>query len=87
MRIDSKGRVSIPSDIRRSLGLNGEVLMDFDLEEGIIFLYGQCGVVVSIGACGALDAGSIPASGPEKDDDLNNRMKSSSFGGDENEKR
>lgn len=86
MRIDSKGRISIPADIRRSLGLNGEVLMDFDLEEGIVFLYGRCSVAVSIGACGALDVGSNPASDPKKDDDLNNRTKSSSFGGDENGK-
>ena len=40
LTIDSKGRISIPADIRRSLGLDSgdRILLGFDLEEGIILL-------------------------------------------------
>jgi AbrB family looped-hinge helix DNA binding protein len=72
IRIDSKGRISIPSDLRKSLGLakGSDVLMGFDLEKGIVFLIcGQGGVVLSsrkgslcitvnMGDCGSPDAGS-----------------------------
>lgn len=38
--IDSKGRISIPADIRRSLGLDSgcRIILEFDLEENIIIL-------------------------------------------------
>lgn len=68
IRIDSKGRISIPSDLRKSLGMESgsDVLLGFDLEKGIIFLVcGQGGVVlasrkgglcitVNMGDCGEL---------------------------------
>jgi AbrB family looped-hinge helix DNA binding protein len=40
IRVDSKGRISIPSDLRRSLGLESgsDVLLGFDLENGTVFL-------------------------------------------------
>jgi AbrB family looped-hinge helix DNA binding protein len=41
LTIDSKGRVSIPADIRRSFGLVSgcRLNMEFDLEEGFITLF------------------------------------------------
>ncbi len=74
IRIDSKGRISIPSDLRKSLGLakGSDVLLGFDLEKGIIFLVcGQGSVAVNMGDCGSPDAGSnlgtseSPAPDPE----------------------
>jgi AbrB family looped-hinge helix DNA binding protein len=40
LTIDSKGRISIPADIRRSLGMDSgdRILLGFDLEECIILL-------------------------------------------------
>ena len=40
LTIDSKGRISIPADIRRSLGLGSgsRVMLGFDLEEAIILV-------------------------------------------------
>lgn len=67
VRIDSKGRISIPSDIRKSIGLEfgSNALLGFDLKRGIIFIIcGQDGVAVSIRACGALGPGSNPGPDP-----------------------
>lgn len=63
-RIDSKGRISIPSDIRRSLGLETgrELVLDIDLEESVIVMRidnGQSGVVDCIGDCGSPGPGSV----------------------------
>ncbi len=68
IRVDSKGRISIPSDLRKNLGLESGsyVLLGFDLEKSIIFLVcGQGSVVVNMGDCGSPDAGSNPAPDPE----------------------
>ena len=76
--IDSKGRISIPADIRRSLGLGSgnRVLLDFDLEKDVIMLFGgswsskvndgRSGVNTSIRDCESLGPGVNPGSGPEK---------------------
>lgn len=68
IRIDSKGRISIPSDLRRSLGLElgSELLMGFDLERGIILLFcGQDGVICSTKGCGSFSPGANPGSDPK----------------------
>jgi AbrB family looped-hinge helix DNA binding protein len=74
LTIDSKGRISIPADIRRSLGLGSgsRVILDFDLEKNVIMLfggswsYGQDGVSTSTRGCESLRPGGSPGSGPKK---------------------
>ena len=65
--MDSKGRISIPSDLRRSLGFEeGDVLsVRIDLEKGMLVI-GQSGVKASTAGCGPAGPGSIPGSGPQK---------------------
>ena len=69
-KVDEKGRVSIPSGIRKSLGLStGSVLeIEFDLEYGIVALLlpdsgsgaasGRCSVADSTSGCGPVSSGS-----------------------------
>lgn len=66
VRVDSKGRVSIPSFLRKNLNLKeGEyVRLVFDLSKNFFIV--QNGVADSIEVCGASGAGSSPASGPQK---------------------
>ncbi len=68
--VDSKGRISIPSDLRRSLGFEeGDVLsVMIDLEKGLLVI-GQSGVNGSTIGCGPVSPGSIPGSGPEEKED------------------
>lgn len=80
-RVDSKGRISVPSDIRRSMGLvrGSEVLLDSDLFRNMIVLTpqpgssqsgkpdnGQGGVTGCIRDCGSLGPGSTPGPGPRE---------------------
>ncbi len=69
-RVDSKGRVSIPSDIRRSYGLAaGDIVcFRFDLRRNELLLSlgglkdandGQGGAKASTEGCGPFDPGSI----------------------------
>ena len=69
VRIDSKGRISIPADVRRSLGLEfgSEVELVLDLEKGMFFVNGQVGVIGSMRDCGSFGPGSNPGPGPEKE--------------------
>ena len=69
MKVDSKGRISIPAFLRRNFDLNegSEVILSFDLETNavlLVFYDGQCGVAESMEACGASGAGATPAAGP-----------------------
>ena len=68
-RIDQKGRISIPSAIRKSFALReGSVLeLVFDLGENFILLFpnGQDGVGGSTKACEALRPGSNPGPDPQ----------------------
>ncbi len=69
VKIDSKGRISIPAYLRRNFGLKtgSEIKICCDLrsnvfilvfEPGIVFGNGQNGVVDSIGVCGASGPGA-----------------------------
>ena len=61
MRLDSKGRISLPADLRRNFGLgsNSDIVIAFNLKKNLIFLLiGQDGVMASTGACGAFSPGS-----------------------------
>ena len=68
--MDSKGRISIPSDIRRSFGLEtGDIVCIFyDLKENVLFLAadGQDGVTASTKGCGPLSSSSTLDSGPAR---------------------
>jgi AbrB family looped-hinge helix DNA binding protein len=77
VRIDSKGRISIPSELRKNFGLgkDSEVNLVFDLKRNVIFLViGQGSVKASIDsksvkACGASGSGSntaFPVATPSK---------------------
>lgn len=65
LRIDSKGRISIPADVRRSFGLeNGDkIYLYFDLGKNKLILFlkenGQDGVEVRTDGCGPSGPGSI----------------------------
>ena len=63
LRLDSKGRISIPSDVRRSFGLEeGDfVTLTFNFADNKITLVfdGQSGAKASTGGCGPSDPGSI----------------------------
>jgi len=77
--IDSKGRISIPSDLRRSLGFEeGDSLsVRIDLDKGLLVI-GRSGVEVSTAGCGPASPGSkdlgkplacrsgFPGCGPEE---------------------
>lgn len=66
-KLDSKGRLSLPIDVRRSFGLDegSEVRIMFSLDNNLVLLViGQDGVEASIGACGAPGRGSIPRPDP-----------------------
>lgn len=70
IRLDSKGRISLPVEIRRNYGLDkdSEISIAFSLEANLIFiLIGRDGVAGSTGACGAPGPGSNPGPGPEND--------------------
>lgn len=70
LKIDSKGRICLPAEIRKNFNLNedSEVVLVFDLSQNIIFLvFGQDGVMASTKACGAFSSGSNP------DPDLENK--------------
>lgn len=70
VRLDSKGRILLPAEIRRNYGLgkDSEIEIIFSLDKNLILLaiYGQDGVTDSIGACGAPGPGSTPGPDPEK---------------------
>ncbi len=74
-KLDSKGRIVIPSEIKRSLGLSEGDKIDLflNLKEGIIFLLPQYddqdSVMDSIEVCGTSGPGSNPGPGPEKGDE------------------
>ena len=70
-KLDSKGRLSLPIDVRKSFGLDegSEVSMVFSLDMNLVLLViGQDGVEASIGACGAPGRGSIPRPDPDAND-------------------
>ncbi len=70
IRLDSKGRILLPVEIRRNYGLgkDSEIEIIFSLDKNLILLTigGQDGVADSIGACGAPSPGSNPGPDPEK---------------------
>ncbi|MBN2331173.1 MAG: AbrB/MazE/SpoVT family DNA-binding domain-containing protein [Candidatus Aenigmarchaeota archaeon] len=74
-KLDSKGRLLIPIDIRRSFGLGSgsEVDMVFSLDKNLVILVidesGQDGAAASIGARGVPEPGSSP--GPDPDASVN----------------
>lgn len=77
VKVDSKGRISIPSEIRKNFGLEEgkEIELVFDLRKNfllLIFDNGQDGVVGSTEVCGASGSGSIPGPGPEKKKEVYN---------------
>lgn len=62
VKLDSKGRISIPVEVRKNFGLksDSELELVFDLKENIIFLVfenGQSDVTSSIKACGKVFTG------------------------------
>lgn len=72
VKVDSKGRISIPSEIRKNFRLEEgkEVELVFDLKENFVMLFfvnGQDGVVGSTVDCGSASPGSNPGPGPEKE--------------------
>ena len=66
VKLDSKGRISIPSFLRKNFNLQegAELRLVFDLSKNFFIV--QNGVADSIEVCGTSGAGSIPASGPQK---------------------
>lgn len=63
VKVDSKGRISIPSEIRKNFGLYEgiEIELAFDLSKNFVILVfdnGQDGVVGSTEVCGASRPGS-----------------------------
>ena len=61
VKVDSKGRISIPSEVRKNFGLEegSEIELVFDLKENLVMLFfGQDSVTVSTEACGAPSPGS-----------------------------
>jgi AbrB family looped-hinge helix DNA binding protein len=71
LKLDSKGRILLPSEIRRNFGLDkgSEIDIAFNLEENVIFLEisgndGQDSVNVSTKACGAFRPGANPGPDP-----------------------
>lgn len=70
VKIDSKGRISIPSEVRKNFGLDEgvEIELVFDLKKNFVVLVfdnGQDGVVGSTVDCGSISSGSIPGPGPK----------------------
>ena len=70
IKIDNKGRILIPAEIRNTVGLNNniDIRLDFLLSSSKILVEispenGCVGVVDRIGACGAPGPGSIPGRG------------------------
>jgi hypothetical protein len=66
-KLDSKGRILLPAEIRRNYALDkdSEISIAFDLKKNLILLViGQGGVEAGIGACGAPGRGSIPRPDP-----------------------
>lgn len=64
MKIDSKGRISIPSEIRKNFGLEEgfEIELLFDLKKNfVVLVFGQDGVTVSTVDCGSASPGSNTA--------------------------
>lgn len=67
MRLDSRGRLLLPLEIRRIFGLEKDSNVDlaFDLEDNFILLsFGQDSVTDGIKACGAFGPGSTPGLDP-----------------------
>ncbi len=66
VRVDSKGRISIPSFLRKNFNLKEgvEVRLVFDLRKDFFIV--QNSVADSIEVCGTSGAGSTPASEPLK---------------------
>jgi bifunctional DNA-binding transcriptional regulator/antitoxin component of YhaV-PrlF toxin-antitoxin module len=73
-RLDSKGRLSLPVDVRRNFGLDegSEVLMIFSLDKNLVLLVigedGQDGVKEGMEDCGSSGPGANPGPDPEKFD-------------------
>jgi AbrB family looped-hinge helix DNA binding protein len=70
VRIDSKGRISIPSVLRKNFGLEEgiEIELLFNLKKNFLVLIldnGQDGVDGSTVGCGSAGPGSNPGPGPE----------------------
>ncbi len=64
--VDSKGRISIPSFLRKNFNLQegAELRLVFDLSKNFFIV--QNSVADSIEVCGTSGVGSTPASGPLK---------------------
>ena len=76
MKVDSRGRISIPAWVRRNFLLRegAEVALLFDLAENVVMLVfdnGQDGVAGSTRGCESLSASSNLALGPEKQREVN----------------
>ncbi|NIO23079.1 MAG: hypothetical protein GTN38_03580 [Candidatus Aenigmarchaeota archaeon] len=71
IKIDSKGRISIPSEIRKNFGLEEgvEIELVFDLKRNfvvLVFSNGQDGVCSSTEDCGSSEPGANPGPGPQE---------------------
>ena len=71
VKVDSGGRISIPSEGRKNFGLDEgmEIEMVFSTRKNFVVLdfdNGQDGVIGSIADCGSAGPGSSPGLGPEK---------------------
>lgn len=74
MKLDSKGRISIPCELRKNFGLEEgiEIELVFDLGKNFAVLIfersenGQDGVAGSTADCGSARPGSNPGLGPGK---------------------
>ena len=69
VRLDSKGRVSIPSELRKNFGLKEGSLVEvvFDPSENLVFLLfdGRDSVTVSTEGCEPSGPGENPGPGPK----------------------
>ena len=69
-KLDSKGRISIPSEIRKTLGLSVSDILEFGISisgKFVVLKKNDCdSVTASIKGCGPFGLGSIPSRGPRK---------------------
>lgn len=69
VRLDSKGRILLPAEVRRNFGLDKdlEIKIVYTLEKNqILLVIGQDGVAESIEDCGSSGPGAIPGPDPDK---------------------
>jgi len=72
VKVDSKGRISIPSELRKNFKLEegSEIELVFDLKKNFVVLTfgnGQDGVRSNTEDCGSSEPGATPGPDPEKE--------------------